>query len=91
METEKLEEMERHNGKSANGFRKDSSPQAVSCLDLNCENDESQTCDHMTENDPQLHYIPIRRNSRYYRSIRLRNRGKGRSNKEIQTERVEGK
>ncbi|XP_054839231.1 ephexin-1 isoform X2 [Eublepharis macularius] len=82
--------MERHNGKSANGFRKDSSPQTVSCLDLNCEHDESQTSDHMTEKEPQSHYIPIRRNSRYYRSIRLRNRGKGRSYKEIQTECVEG-
>lgn len=90
METEKLDEMERHNGKSANSFRKDSSPQAVSGLDLNYDHDESQTSDHMTE-DLQTHYIPIRRNSRYYRSIRLRNRGKGRSIKEIQADRVEGK
>uniref|UniRef100_A0ACB8FAH0 Uncharacterized protein n=1 Tax=Sphaerodactylus townsendi TaxID=933632 RepID=A0ACB8FAH0_9SAUR len=91
METEDLEEMERYDGKSANGFRKDSSPKVVSCLDLNCEHDESLTSDYVTEKESQSHYIPIRRNSRYYRSFRLRNRGKWRSNKEIQTEHVEGK
>ncbi|XP_061492440.1 ephexin-1 isoform X2 [Rhineura floridana] len=88
MEIEELEEVERHSGKSAHGLRKDGSPQAISCLDLICD-DESEASDHVTEKEPQTHYIPIRRNSRYYRSIRLRNRGKGRSSK-VQTEHVEG-
>lgn len=89
METEELEEVERFHGKAANGLRKDSPPQAISCLGLVCE-DDSEASDHVTEKEPQTCYIPIRRNSKYYRSIRHRNRGKGRSSSEIQTERVEG-
>ncbi|KAJ6669162.1 hypothetical protein lerEdw1_007971 [Lerista edwardsae] len=88
METEELEEVERHHGKAANGLRKDSSPQAISSLGLVCEDEAS---DHVTEKEPQTRYIPIRRNSRYYRSIRRRrSRGKGQSSNEIQTEHVEG-
>lgn len=90
METEELEEVERHHGKAANGLRKDSSPQAISCLGLVCEYD-SEASDHVTEKEPQTCYIPIRRNSRYYRSIRRRDRGKGQSSNESQTEHVEGK
>ncbi|XP_062988466.1 ephexin-1 [Elgaria multicarinata webbii] len=88
METEEQEEVERHCGKSANGLRTDCSPQAISCLDLIY--DESEASEHMTEKEPQTHYIPIRRNSRYYRSFRHRNRGKAKSSKEVQTECFEG-
>nr|XP_028586548.1 ephexin-1 isoform X1 [Podarcis muralis]XP_028586549.1 ephexin-1 isoform X1 [Podarcis muralis]XP_028586550.1 ephexin-1 isoform X1 [Podarcis muralis] len=88
METEELEEVERHSRKSVHGHWKDSSSQAVSCVDLICD-DESEASDHVTEKESQTHYIPIRRNSRYYRSFRLRNRGKARSSREVQTESVE--
>lgn len=90
METEELEEVERHSRKSVHGHWNDSSSQAVSCVDLICD-DESEASDHVTEKESQTHYIPIRRNSRYYRSFRLRNRGKARSSREVQTESVEGK
>lgn len=91
METEELEDVERHCGKSANGLSKDSSRQTISCLNSTYEDDESEASHHKTEKESQAHYIPIRRNSRYYRSFRHRNGGKGRSSKEIQTQDVEGK
>ncbi|KAH0623890.1 hypothetical protein JD844_007076 [Phrynosoma platyrhinos] len=89
METEELKDVETHHEKSGNGLRKDSPSQAISCLDLICD-DESEGSDHMTEKDLEARYIPIRRNSKYYRSFRRRNRGKVRSCKEVQTEHVEG-
>lgn len=91
MEKEKLEEVQRHHrGRSANGIQKDSPPQAISSLDL-ISDDDSEASDSKTEKEPKTHYIPIRRNSIYYRSIRLRNKKKARSSKEVQTERLEGK
>ncbi|XP_044291235.1 ephexin-1 isoform X2 [Varanus komodoensis] len=89
METKEQEEVERHRGKSANGVRKDSSSQAISCLDMICT-DKSEASEHVIEKESQAHYIPIRRNSRYYRSFRDRNRGKAKSRKEVQTECVGG-
>ncbi|XP_072851878.2 ephexin-1 isoform X1 [Pogona vitticeps] len=89
MAMEKLEEMEINHGKSANGLKKGSSPQEISCMDL-IYDDEAETSDHVTEKEPQTGYIPIRRNSRYYRSIRRRNRERTQSDKEIQTKHAEG-
>ncbi|XP_070801528.1 ephexin-1 [Pituophis catenifer annectens] len=90
MEKEKLEEVQRHHrGRSANGIQKDSPPQAISSLDL-ISDDDSEASDSITEKEPKTHYIPIRRNSIYYRSIRRRNKKKARSSKEVQTERFEG-
>nr|XP_020643034.1 uncharacterized protein LOC110075812 [Pogona vitticeps] len=89
MAMEKLEEMEINHGKSANGLKKGSSPQEISCMDL-IYDDEAETSDHVTEQEPQTGYIPIRRNSRYYRSIRRRNRERTQSDKEIQTKHAEG-
>ncbi|KAJ7325038.1 hypothetical protein JRQ81_018058 [Phrynocephalus forsythii] len=89
MATEKLEGVERNCGKSANGLKKSSSPQEISCMDL-IYDDESDTSDHVTEKESQTRYIPIRRNSKYYRSIRRRNRERTQSDKEIQTNHAEG-
>lgn len=90
MATEKLEEVEINYGKSANGLKKGSPPQEMSCMDL-IYDDESEASDHVTEKEPQTHYIPIRRNSRYYRSIRRRNRERTQSAKEIETKHADGK
>ncbi|XP_063162961.1 ephexin-1 [Candoia aspera] len=89
METEKLEEVQQCCGRSAHGIQKGSPPQAVSSLDL-ISDDDSEASDNITEKEPETHYIPIRRNSIYYRSIRLRNRKKVRNSKEVQAERFEG-
>uniref|UniRef100_A0A803T1A4 Uncharacterized protein n=1 Tax=Anolis carolinensis TaxID=28377 RepID=A0A803T1A4_ANOCA len=88
METEELEEVERHHEKSANGLRKDSSSQAI-CLELICD-EKPEDSDCMAEKDLETHYIPIRRNSKYYRSFRRRNRGKVKTGKEVPTEPVGG-
>ncbi|KAK9401011.1 ephexin-1 [Crotalus adamanteus] len=89
MEKEKLKEVQgHHRGRSANGIQKDSPPQAISSLDV-ISDDDSEASDSKTEKESKTRYIPIRRNSIYYRSIRLRNKKKARSSKEIQTEHLE--
>ncbi|ETE66197.1 Ephexin-1, partial [Ophiophagus hannah] len=90
MEKEKLEEVKQHHhGRSANDIQKDNPPQSISSLDL-ISDDDSEASGSVTEKEPKTHYIPIRRNSIYYRSIRRRNKKKARSSKEVQTECFEG-
>uniref|UniRef100_A0A8C8S810 Neuronal guanine nucleotide exchange factor n=1 Tax=Pelusios castaneus TaxID=367368 RepID=A0A8C8S810_9SAUR len=81
METEELEEVERHCTKATGVMRKGSSWQTVSQPGVILEEEEG--ADHVTQDtESQTHYIAIRRNSKYYRSMRLRSRGKERNNRE---------
>ncbi|KAH1165742.1 ephexin-1 isoform X1 [Mauremys mutica] len=84
METEELEEVERHCRKATSGVKKGSSQQTASQPGMNSEDEEkSEGADHVTQDsESQIHYIPIQRNSKYYRSMRLRTRQKERNNRE---------
>lgn len=84
METEELEEVERHCRKATNGVRKGSSRQTALQAAVIFEDEEkSEGADHVTQDGAsQTHYIAIQRNSKYYRSMRQRGRQKGWSSRE---------
>ncbi|CAM2119697.1 unnamed protein product [Caretta caretta] len=84
METEELEEVERHCRKAASGVKKGSSQQTASQPGVNSEDEEkAESADHVTQDsESQTHYIAIQRNSKYYQSMRLRSRQKERNNRE---------
>ncbi|XP_067394911.1 ephexin-1 [Emydura macquarii macquarii] len=80
METEELEEVGRHCMKATSGVRKGNSQQTASQPGVISE---EEGADHVTQDrESQTHYIAIRRNSKYYRSMRLRSREKERNNRE---------
>ncbi|KAG6924355.1 hypothetical protein G0U57_017681 [Chelydra serpentina] len=85
METEELEEVERHCRKATSDVKKGSSQQTASQLGVNSEDEEkSEGADHVTQDsESQTHYIAIQRNSKYYRSMRLQSRQKERNNREV--------
>lgn len=83
METEELEEVERHCRKATSGVKKGSSQQTASQLGVNSEDEKAEGADHVTQDsESQTHYIAIQRNSKYYQSMRLRSRQKERNNRE---------
>ncbi|XP_075793503.1 ephexin-1 isoform X1 [Pelodiscus sinensis] len=84
METEELEEVERHCRKATNGVRKGSSRQTALQAAVIFEDEEkSEGADHVTQDGAsQTHYIAIQRNSKYYRSMRQWGRQKGWSSRE---------
>ncbi|XP_023967235.3 ephexin-1 isoform X1 [Chrysemys picta bellii] len=84
METEELEEVERHCRKATSGVKKGSFQLPASQPGVNSEDEEkSEGADHVTQDsESQTHYIAIQRNSKYYQSMRLRTRQKERNNRE---------
>nr|XP_033814432.1 ephexin-1 isoform X1 [Geotrypetes seraphini] len=88
METEALEKSEQSNSNVDRSVKKSSLWKRVPQLDVISDEEEKEDLeanDYVKEaRQPRRQYIPIRRNSRYYRSIRVRNRQKreGRNSKE---------
>ncbi|XP_029472573.1 ephexin-1 isoform X2 [Rhinatrema bivittatum] len=88
MTAEALEKAEQSHSRVDKGVRKSSVWKRAPQLDVisdDEEEEELEASDHVKEGrEARRQYIPIRRNSRYYRSVRVRNRQKreGRSSKE---------
>ncbi|XP_074860612.1 ephexin-1 isoform X2 [Carettochelys insculpta] len=85
METEELEEVERHCRKATSGVRKGRSQETASQTAVISEDEEekSEGADDVTHDSASpTHYIAIRRNSKYYRSMRQKGRWKECNNRE---------